>query len=207
MYPIQTQQHKIIRILLILFIINQVANFAFGAPVAVREKLEGCIDADGTDDGTLTLQKRVNPVEKGSMNMAGQTPPGSDRTEADRLWEGMGQLGTDLKPRHIPTSRTSLFGKRAPPPPTKRPTKERLQPAPLLTTNNPSTTSHQLIPQQNSGSDLDVHPPPNLEPQPLEKPPPNSGPHPSTSGEMPVDEVWNILKDSKLKRTFPAPVL
>ena len=77
MYTTQIQRHKIIRILLILFIVTQVVSSVFGAPVAVREKLEGRIDADVTEDGTVELQKRVDAVEQGS-NMVGQTPPSPD---------------------------------------------------------------------------------------------------------------------------------
>jgi hypothetical protein len=77
MYATQMQRHKIIRILLILFIVSQVVSSVFGAPVAVREKLEGCIDADVTEDGAVALQKRVDAVEEGP-NMVGQTPPSPD---------------------------------------------------------------------------------------------------------------------------------
>jgi hypothetical protein len=85
--------HRIVtQTLLIFFIVHhQVVNFVFGAPVAAREKLEGCIDVDGTEDETAALQKRVNPVEEGSTNMAGQMPLSADRTEVDQLWQEMGE--------------------------------------------------------------------------------------------------------------------
>ena len=290
MYPTQIQRHKIIRILLILFILNQVVNFVFGVPVAVQEKL------DGTEDGTATLQRRVN-VE-GSTNID-QTPPKSDGTETDQSRQL--PVGTNLRPRRIPPDLTRLPGSNGgpppppppPPPPTTGPRTPRirpvrpygpflpyrpysflptdprlpvgpnsplrpsglrpsgpvrivsptrpyfplplyhpslpfalpssppplrgarLQPSTSLFTGNPSTTGHQLTPQQNSGSDSDVHPlsnqqpPPNQEPHSLpnlEEPLPNAGPHPSTSGEAPIDEVLGMLKIGKIKRTLPAPV-
>ena len=285
MYSTQMRWQKIIRVLLIIFIVNQLVNFAFGAPMAVREKLEKCIDADRTEDGTAALQERVN-IEEGLTNLAGQTPKSSDRTETDRFW----QL---LRPRRIPAATfpnsdpTSLTPRLFPMPPPGDPPKHPIPPVfrpPLLpnhyrpyhpnrpnrpkppygivlannprkplhpfyrlisfalpylppswlhTTSPPSipeerlqaglslaignslTTGHQLSPQQSAGPDLDV-PPPSLEPQPLpnpeqpllnqEKPPPSQGPHPSTSGETAIDEVLDTLKNTKIKRTFPAPV-
>jgi hypothetical protein len=112
MYPIQMRRHKIVtRTLLILFIVNQVVNFVFGAPVAAREKLERRID------GTAALQKRLDPVEEGSTNMAGQTPPSPDKTEVDRLWQKMreqGMLIDSPTPLHIPGWSTLPFSKGSP---------------------------------------------------------------------------------------------
>ena len=273
MRPTQMGRHKIIRIILVLFMLNQVVDFVFGAPVAVREKL-GPINADETDDGRAVSQRRVN-VEEGSTNMAGQTRLSS---EANRIWQEMAQLSMDLEPRRIPPPRPEdnptpppLPRPPTPPPPTLFPpfrpfrpvvlsapvppirahfplspyppltippttppplAEGRLQSASSSAAHNPSpsTTGHQLTPQQNPGPDLDVHPPlnpeprpipnsgqpsPNQEPHPLpnpephsppnpEQPRPNPGPHPSTSGE--VDEVLDMLKNGRIKRTFPAPV-
>ena len=135
MYLTQMRRHKIVTRLLILFVVSQVVNFVFGAPVAARERLEGRIDVNGTADGTAALQKRVNPVEEGSTNMAGQTPPSPDRTEVDRLWQEMAEQGILIDsptPLDIPGwstppfsegSSTGLMGSNPtpPPPPTSPP--------------------------------------------------------------------------------------
>jgi hypothetical protein len=191
------------RILLVLFIVSQVVN---GAPVAAREKLKGRIGVDGT----AALQKRVNPVEEGSTNMAGQTPPSPDRTEVDRLWQEMGEHGVLIDsptPLDIPGWSSPPFSKESPtesigsnptpPPPTSPPPlpEEHLAPAWLWTTDTPSTTGHQPTPQQNPGPDLDVHPPLNPEP------------HPPAVAEMPVDDFLDMLMEGNIKRTFMAPVL
>jgi hypothetical protein len=214
------RQHKMVtRILLVLFIVSQVVN---GAPVAAREKLKGRIrvDVDVTEDGTAALQKRVNPVEEGSTNMAGQTPPSPDRTEVDRLWQDMGEQGVLIDnptPLDIPGWSTPPFIKGSPtesigsnptppPPPTSPPPptppmppmplpEEHLAPAWLWTTDRPSTTGHQPTPQQNPGPDLDVHLPLNPEP------------HPPAVAEMPIDDFLDMLMGGKIKRTFTAPVL
>ena len=275
MYPTQMRRHKIIRILLSLFIVNYLVNFVFGAPVAIREELQGCIYAGGTEEGTAALQKRIN-VEEGLTIMEGQTPSSFDGPEVDRLRHEMGQLGMGLMTRHIPAPtlsygdltpltpptpptppgpyprhyspyllnhpysiplanprisvhpnvparpyrpistslvrptrlrpynrpvsllRPSRFRPISPPPPPE----DRLQPASSLSIDNPSTTGHWLTSQQNSMSDLEVRPPLNQEFHPL----PNPGPHPSTQGETAADKASDILKDTKIKRTFPAPV-
>ena len=100
------RRHRIVtRTLLILFIVNQVVNSVFGVPVPARGKLEWRIDVDGTEDGTAALQTRVNPVEEGSTNMAGQKPLSPDRTEVDQLWQEMWEQGMLIyspTPLHIP---------------------------------------------------------------------------------------------------------
>ena len=152
-----------------------------------------------------------------------------DTTEADRLWQEMGQLGMGLRPRwqmwQIPTIPTSPFNIISAPPADDRPPgsirpiyprpvrpvrpyhpyhprpisppllpEERLQPASSLTIDGSSTSSHQLTPQQNSRPDSDVHLPPNPEP------------HSSAAAEVSIDEVVDMLKKLKIKRTLPAPV-
>jgi hypothetical protein len=103
-------RHEIVtRTLLILFIF---VNFVFGAPVGAREKLEGGIDVDVTEDGTAALQKRVNPVDEGSTNMADQTTSSPDRTEVNRLWQEMKEQGMFIDsptPLQIPGWSTPPF--------------------------------------------------------------------------------------------------
>ncbi|KAF8490457.1 hypothetical protein F5888DRAFT_1741418 [Russula emetica] len=166
------QRKLITRTLLILFIVNQVVDFAFGAPVAVREKLEGCIDADVTEDGTATLQKRVNPVEEGSTNMAGQTPPSPDRTEVDQLWQGEEDMLIDSPtPLHIPMYPPPL----TPPPPLSPP--PPMSPAPL--TPPPPLSPPPLTP-----------PPPPTSPPPLTPPPPPTTPPPLPEEHLP--QAWPL---------------
>jgi hypothetical protein len=112
MYP-----DKIVtRILLILFIGNQVVNFVLGAPVAAQEELKGRIDVDVTEDGTTTaLQKRVNPVD--GTNIAGQGSQSPYWTEIDQLWEemrGHGLLIDSPTPLHNPGWSTPPFGEGSP---------------------------------------------------------------------------------------------
>jgi hypothetical protein len=111
MYPTQMRRHRITRTLLIFFIVCQVVNFVFGAPVAaVREKLEGPIDADGTVPAAL--QKRVKPVPEWSTNKAGQTPSIPDRTEMDQLWQEMriqGMFIDSPTPQYIPGRSSPTF--------------------------------------------------------------------------------------------------
>jgi hypothetical protein len=206
--------HKIVtRTLLILFIVNQVVNFVFGAPVAAREKLEGHIDVDVTEDGTAALQKRVNPVDKGSTNMVGQTPSSPDQTELDQLWKEISEQGNMFMdsptPLHIPGWSTPPFSNESPTesmgsnsphmspsPPTSPPPslpEERLPPAWSLTTDTLSTTGHKTTPQQSSGPDLDVHPPPNPEP------------HPLTVAGMPIGESLEMLMKGLTKPLQPPP--
>jgi hypothetical protein len=213
MYPTQMRRHKIIRILLILFIVNQVVNFVFGAPV--REKLEGCIDADGT----AALQKRVN------MEEVTRTSPDSGRTPATLPVRPYSHV-LPYRPYSILTTNPRIpvrpytparpYTPVCPNNPVRpnspgpirilrlvRPVRPyfllyrpprpegRLQLPSSLTTNN-------LNPEQ---------PPPNQEPHSQPNPeqlPPNPGPHPSTSGEAPIDDVLDMLKNTKIKRTFPA---
>lgn len=214
MYPTQTQRHKIIRILLILFIVNQLVNFVLGAPVDVQERLAG-----GIEDGTAALQNRMDVG--GSTNTADQTPPSSEGTDLTLLDNdrtpppATPATPPNRKYRFRPyTYRPNHFADTSKPvrpyfrpilalpanPSGRHPLslspvpEERLQPASSLATDNPLTTSHQPTPHQNPGLDLDLHPPLNPEP------------HPSVSGQAPIEEVAGILKNTKIKRTFPTPV-
>jgi hypothetical protein len=174
------RRHKIVTwSLFILFIVDQVVNFVFGAPVpTARKKLEGHIDMDGTEDGTAALQKRVNPMDEGSTNMAGETPPSPDKTEVDQLWQEMRKQGILIDsptPLHIPgwstppysqgSSTGSIDGpllvspEGTPLGPVAHNPSPPLHPMPLpedrpplassLTTDTLSTTGHQPTPQQN----------------------------------------------------------
>ena len=88
------RRHKIVtRALVILFI---VVNFVFCAPVAAREKPEEVVDVDVAEDRTAVLQKRVNPVDEASTNMADQSPSIPDKTEADQLWKKMREQGMPI---------------------------------------------------------------------------------------------------------------
>jgi hypothetical protein len=219
------RQHKIVtRTLLILFIVSQVVDFVFGAPVAAREKLEGRIDVDVTEDGTAALQKRVNPMDEWSTNIPGQpeAPSSPDTTELDQLWRNIAEdmlvdnptrlqipgwstppfregssTGSNSGPSSpLPEEGTPLSSGSNPSPhsPPMTLPEEHLPPARTLTIDTPSTTVHQPTPQQSLGPDSDVHPPPNLEP------------HPPAADEMPTDAFLDMLMKGKIKRTFPAPV-
>lgn len=214
--PHKLRRHKIVtRTLLILFI---VVNFAFGAPVAAPEKLEGGIDVDVTEDGTAALQKRVNPVDEGSTNMAGQTPSSPDRTEVDQLWQETRKQGIPIDsptPPQTPGWSTLSFGEesstgsnsrplspeRSPPgsivsnllPLSHTPPPKELLPQALsLTTDTLLTTDHKSTPKQSSGPGLGVHPPQDPKPRP------------PAAAEMPVDEFLDMLMNGKTKPPNPA---
>ncbi len=96
------RQHKILtRTLLILSIIN----FALAAPVAVRERPEVRLDANGTRNVTAASQKRWDPLDEGgSTNVPGPDhapPPNLDSTDSS-IWQ--------LSPLHSPDSLGSLKG-------------------------------------------------------------------------------------------------
>lgn len=225
------RRRKIVtRTLLILFVINhwQIFNFVFGAPVAARERLEECIDMEGTEDGTAALQKRVNPVDEGSTNMAGQTPLSPDRTEVDQLWQELGEQGMLIDsptPLNIPGWSTPLFskgsstesiGSNPTPPPSPPPPSSPPPPTPPPPTSPPPslTLPEERLPPASSlttdtPSTTGHQPTPQQSPGPdLDvHPPPNPGPHPPAMAEMPINAFLEMLMEGKIKRTFPAPVL
>lgn len=163
MYLTQMRRHKIVT-RLILFAVSQVVNFVFGAPVAAQERLEGRIDVNRTADRTAALQKRVNPVEEGSTNMAGQTPPSPDRTEVGRLWQEMAEQGILIDsptPLDIPGwstppfregSSTGLIGSNpTPPPPPPPPTSPPPPtPPPPMSSRPPAPLSEERLPPASS---------------------------------------------------------
>ena len=126
MYPTQMRRQKIVRILLILFIVNHIANFVVGAPVAAQEKLDGPIDVDGTEDWKAALQKQM---DEGSKNIPGQTFPSLDNLKTEALpsknlhWSSKGSTDSNLLPRMPPSSSPPTTPPTPPPPssPTPQP--------------------------------------------------------------------------------------
>ena len=193
MYPTQMRRHKITRILLILFIVNQLVNFVIGVPVAAQENLERRVNAPPPPPPPPPPPMPPKPL--------GRPLPFPLRPYA---WRPRPRP----RPARPPTISLPILPEERPKPASSFP----------VTTDKPSTT----IPQQISGPDLDVRPPPNPESQPLpnpEQPPPKLEPHPllnpeerpsnpehpSATAESPVNKLSDVLKISKLKRTFPVP--
>jgi hypothetical protein len=197
MYPTQMPRHKIVtRTLLILFFVNQAANFVFGAPVAAREKLEWRVNVDVADGGTAALQKRVNPVGEWSTDMASQTPSSPDLIELGQLWQEMKELGILIDnptPPHIPAwstppfskgSLTESMGSSPPPPPPLPASPPPLTPPPPPP---PPASPPPLTPPPPPASPpppLPASPPPPTPPLPLAPPspltPPPPPPHPAS---------------------------
>ena len=182
MYSTQMRRHKITRTLLIFFTVCELVTFLFGAPVAVRKKLEGCIDSDGTV--TAALQKRGNPVAEWSTNIASQTPSSPDRTEVDQLWEEMRKQGILIDspaPLYIPGWSSPTFSDSSTgstdsptyPPLPMSPPPLTPPPPPPLPVSPPPLTPPPPPPPPASPPPLTPPPPPTLHvsPPPLTPPP------------------------------------
>lgn len=188
------RQHKIVPwTLLILFFVSQV-NFVFGVPVEARQKLEGYIDVDGKEGWVAALQRRIYPVEEGSSNMVGQTPPSPDWEEMDQLWQEMrdhGMLMDSPKPQDIPwwssppfsmeSSTESVGSSPSPPPPLLPHSPPPLTPSPPppLPASPPPLTPSPPPPPPHFPPPLTPSPPPPLpaSPPPLTPSPPPPLPH------------------------------